>query len=51
VCTLNTSALCGGIAMLFIKLAVVCFFLSLVCALIVFAAVVAAGSGRDEDSD
>ena len=37
--------------MLFVKLAVICLFLSLVCALIVFAALVAAGSGRDEDSD
>ena len=37
--------------MLFLKLAVICFFLSLVCALVVFAVLVAAGSNRDEDID
>ena len=37
--------------MLFLKLAVIGLFLSLVCALVVFAVLVAAGSSDDEDTD
>ena len=37
--------------MLFLKLAVIDLFLSLVCALVIFAVLVAAGSNRDEDID
>ena len=37
--------------MLFLKLAVIGLFLSLVCALVIFAVLVAAGSNRHEDID